>query len=165
MVDAHGNVPIDLMESGFSMMAPVQRITKWLEVFRRIDDPEFVTTFLAMERWASDNVPVPRRALPAVHQGLLPGEQFLRGPHGRRRPHRRPRPDLLPAPDAPRRLRRHRPAPDEHGPIEQGRLDRQDDDAFPVGHIGLSTSSKGPKQIWPKVAAWLAAHSEPLTNS
>ena len=34
---------------------------------------------------------------------------------------------------------------------------------FPVGHIGLSTSSKGPKQIWPKVAAWLAEHSEPAT--
>ena len=31
---------------------------------------------------------------------------------------------------------------------------------FPVGHIGLSTSSKGPKQIWPKIAGWLAARSE-----
>ena len=47
------------MEAGFSMMAPVQRLTKWLEVFRRIDDPEFVTTFLAMECWAADNVPFP----------------------------------------------------------------------------------------------------------
>ncbi len=30
---------------------------------------------------------------------------------------------------------------------------------FPVGHIGLSTSSKGPKLIWPKVAQWIGQRS------
>jgi polyhydroxyalkanoate synthase len=33
---------------------------------------------------------------------------------------------------------------------------------FPVGHIGLSTSSRGVKQIWPHIAGWLGARSEAL---
>jgi polyhydroxyalkanoate synthase len=33
---------------------------------------------------------------------------------------------------------------------------------FPVGHIGLSASSKGPTQVWPRIAAWLAEGAEPL---
>ena len=39
--------------------APVQRFTRWLEVCRRIDDPDYVATFLAMERWGADAVPFP----------------------------------------------------------------------------------------------------------
>ena len=33
---------------------------------------------------------------------------------------------------------------------------------FPVGHIGLSAFSKGPTQVWPKIAAWLAAQAAPM---
>jgi polyhydroxyalkanoate synthase len=31
---------------------------------------------------------------------------------------------------------------------------------FDAGHIGLSTSSKGRKQFWPRIAGWIARHSE-----
>jgi polyhydroxyalkanoate synthase len=146
MVDAHGNVPIDLMETGFSMMAPVQRITKWLDVFRRIDDPEFVTTFLAMEKWASDNVPFPGELYRQYIKRLLPGEQFLRGPHGRRRPHRRPRPDHLPAPDGPLRHRRHRPAAVEHGPGEQGGSTDKTTMSFPSATSACRPRARAPSR-------------------
>ena len=46
-----------------------------VHVVRRVDDPEFVTTFLAMEAWAADNVPFPgelyRQYIKDCYQGNL----------------------------------------------------------------------------------------------
>lgn len=162
MVDAYGNVPIDLMESGFSMMAPIQRVSKWFEVFRRLDDKEFVTSFLAMEHWAADNVPFPgevyRQYIRDCYQenNLFEGRMIV----GRRRVDlgeiRCPLLALVADKDT------IAPPASTEGLL--GVISSTDKTLlrFPVGHIGLSTSSKGPKVIWPKVAEWLAAHSEPL---
>jgi polyhydroxyalkanoate synthase len=162
MVDAYGNVPIDLMEAGFSMMAPIQRMTKWLEVFRRIDDPEFVTTFLAMERWASDNVPFPGEVYRQYIRDCYQDNNFYAGRMvigGRTVDLSRiacPLLTLIAENDT--------IAPPPSSTALDGVVGSTDKTTmrFPVGHIGLSTSSKGPKQIWPKVADWLARHSEPL---
>ncbi|MCC6556778.1 MAG: alpha/beta fold hydrolase [Polyangiaceae bacterium] len=161
MVDAHGNVPIDLMEAGFSMMAPIQRMTKWLEVFRRIDDPDFVTTFLAMEHWASDNVPFPgevyRQYIKDCYQenNFCNGRMVVGGERVDLGKIRCPLLNLIAENDT--------IAPPRSSELLNGLVGSTDKEImrFPVGHIGLSTSSKGPKQIWPKVAAWIAQRSEP----
>ena len=165
MVDAHGNVPIDLMEAGFSMMAPVQRLTKWLEVFRRIDDPEFVTTFLAMETWAADNVPFPgevyRQYIKDCYQenNFYEGRMVVGGRKVDLAQIRCPLLTLIAENDT--------IAPPASSTALDAKVGSTDKTTlrFPVGHIGLSTSSKGPKQIWPKVAGWIAAHSEPLEST
>jgi polyhydroxyalkanoate synthase len=158
MVDAHGNVPIDLMEAGFSMMAPVQRITKWLDVFRRIDDAEFVTTFLAMEKWASDNVPFPGEVYRQYIRDCYQDNNFYEGRMvvGGRTVDlgRIACPLLLVLSDSDVIA----PPPTSTALLNKVTSTDRTTMSFPVGHIGLSTSSKGPKQIWPKVAAWLAAH-------
>ncbi len=164
MVDAHGNVPIDLMEAGFSMMAPIQRLTKWLEVFRRIDDPDFVTTFLAMERWASDNVPFPgelyRQYIKDCYQdnNFCNGRMVVGGRNVDLAQITCPLLTLIADNDS--------IAPPPSSTILESKVGSTDKTTmrFPVGHIGLSTSSKGPKQIWPRVAAWLAEHSAPVTS-
>jgi len=164
MVDAHGNVPIDLMETGFSMMAPVQRITKWLDVFRRIDDPEFVTTFLAMEKWASDNVPFPGELYRQYIRDCYQENNFYEGRMvvGNRTVDlgQIACPLLMVLSDTDVIA----PPPTSTALLNKVSSTDTTTMSFPVGHIGLSTSSKGPKQVWPKVAAWLAAHSEPLAN-
>ena len=162
MIDAHGNVPIDLMEAGFSMMAPIQRLTKWLEVFRRIDDPEFVTTFLAMETWAADNVPFPGEVYRQYIKDCYQENNFYEGRMvvGGRRVDlgdiRCPLLTLIADNDT--------IAPPPSSTALGGKVGSSDKTTlrFPVGHIGLSTSSKGPRQIWPRIAAWIADHSEPL---
>lgn len=164
MVDAHGNVPIDLMESGFSMMAPVQRVSKWFEVFRRLGDKDFVTTFLAMEHWASDNVPFPGEVYRQYIRDCYQTNNFVRGKMvvGGRRVDlgdiRCPVLTLIADNDT--------IAPPPSSEALAGVVGSQDKTTmrFPVGHIGLSTSSKGPKQIWPKIAAWIAERSEPLES-
>lgn len=161
MVDAYGNVPTDLMEAGFSMMAPIQRVTKWLEVFRRIDDPEFVTTFLAMEQWAADNVPFPgevyRQYIRDCYQenNFYEGRMVVGGRTVDLSHIRCPLLTILAENDT--------IAPPASSTALEAKVGSTDKSTyrFPVGHIGLSTSSKGPKQIWPKVASWIAAHSDP----
>jgi polyhydroxyalkanoate synthase len=164
MVDAYGSAPIDLMESGFSMMAPIQRITKWLDVFRKIDDADFVTTFLAMERWAADNVPFPgevyRQYIKDCYQenNFCSGRMVVGGRRVQLSQIRCPLLNLIADKDT--------IAPPPSSTILNDLVGSSDKTLmrFPVGHIGLSTSSKGPKEIWPKVAAWIAARSEPLTG-
>ena len=160
MVDAHGNVPIDLMESGFSMMAPVQRLTKWLEVFRRVDDPEFVTTFLAMEAWAADNVPFPGELYRQYIKDCYQENNFF---HGRMVVGGRTV-DLANITCSLLTLIADKDtiAPPPSSLALAARVGSQDQTTmrFDVGHIGLSTSSKGPRLIWPKIAAWLAERSK-----
>lgn len=162
MVDAYGNVPIDLMEAGFSMMAPIQRVSKWFEVFRRLRDRDFVTTFLAMEHWAADNVPFPGEVYRQYIKDCYQENNFYKGAMvvGGRRVDlgelRCPLLTLIAENDT--------IAPPPSSEALLGVVGSTDKTLmrFPVGHIGLSTSSKGPKQIWPKIAGWIAAHSDPL---
>jgi len=162
MVDAYGSAPIDLMETGFSMMAPVQRLTKWLNVFRRIDDKKFVTTFLGMEKWASDNVPFPGGVYRQYIKDCYQENNFCNGRMvvGGRTV------DLgeIACPLLNLIAERDTIAPPKSSEVLNELVGSEDKTLlrFPVGHIGLSTSSKGPKMIWPQVAEWIAERSEPL---
>jgi polyhydroxyalkanoate synthase len=165
MVDAYGSAPIDLMEAGFSMMAPVQRLTKWLNVFRQIDDKKFVTLFLAMEKWASDNVPFPGGVYRQYIKDCYQENNFCNGRMvvGGRRV------DLgnITCPLLNLIADKDTIAPPASSVILNELVGSEDKTLmnFPVGHIGLSTSSKGPKMIWPKVAEWMAERSEPMAEA
>ena len=165
LVDAYGNVPTDVLESGFFAAAPVQRFTRWLDVCRRIDDPDFVTTFLAMERWGADAVPFPGEIYRQYIKDCYQHNLFCQGRMevgGERVDLSRitcPVLNLIAEHDsiAP-------PAMSEPLPHLVGSRDCQTM-RFPVGHIGLSASSKGPVVVWPKIAAWLAQRADPFTES
>lgn len=162
LVDAYGNVPTKVLESGFMMAAPVQRLTRWLEVCRRIDDPDFVTTFLAMERWGADPVPFPGEVYrqyikDCYQQNLFPKGQMKVGEKhidlGRIQcsvlnviaeqdsialpAMSEPLPSLVSSKDCETRR-------------------------YPVGHIGLSASSKGATVVWPSIAAWIGERSKTM---
>jgi polyhydroxyalkanoate synthase subunit PhaC len=164
LVEAYGNVPTELMESGFSAMAPIQRATKWLDVFRRIEDPDFVTTFLAMEHWASDNVPFPGAVYRQYIKDCYQENNFCNGRMkigGERVDLGKIRCALLNI-----IAENDTIAPPRSSEVLSRLVSSTDQETFrfPVGHIGLSTSSKGPKLIWPKIAGWISARSEPFTE-
>ena len=163
LVDAYGNVPTYVLESGFFMASPVQRITKWLDLCRQIDDPAFVTTFLALERWGADAVPFPGEVYrqymrDCYQQNLFCQNQMEVG--GERVDLGRihcPVLNIIAEQDniAP-------PAMSE--PLEGllvGAKDRQTM-RFPVGHIGLSASSKSPVKVWPHIDGWMSQRSRPM---
>lgn len=161
LVDAYGNVPTQVLESGFFAAAPVQRFTRWLEVCRRIDDPDFVTTFLAMERWGADAVPFPGEVYRQYIKDCYQHNLFCQGRMqvggevidlGRIRC---PLLNLIAEHDTIAPPAMSEPLPRLVGSQVATTL------RFPVGHIGLSASSKGPTQVWPRIAAWLAEQAVP----
>jgi polyhydroxyalkanoate synthase len=162
LVDAYGNVPPYVLESGFFMAAPVQRLTKWLDVCRQIDDPGFVTTFLALERWGADAIPFPGQVYrqymkDCYQQNLFCQNRMEVG--GERVDLGRiacPVLNIIAEQDniAP-------PAMSE--PLLDLLVGAKDRETmrFPVGHIGLSASSKAPVKVWPHVSGWMAQRSQP----
>lgn len=162
LVDAYGNVPSRVLESGFLMAAPVQRMTRWLDVCRHIDEPEYVTTFLAMERWGADAVPFPGEVYRQYIKDCYQQNLFCQGRMevgGERVDLSRIRASLLNI------IAEHDTIalPPMSEPLNQlvGSPDTQTV-RFPVGHIGLSASSKSPLKVWPAIADWIAARSRPM---
>jgi polyhydroxyalkanoate synthase len=162
LVDAYGNIPSRVLESGFFAAAPVQRFTRWLDVCRHIDEPEYVTTFLAMERWGADAVPFPGEVYRQYIKDCYQQNLFCQGKMevgGERVDLKRIRGGVLNiiaeqdtiAP----------PPMSEPLPRLVGSSDAQTL-RFPVGHIGLSASSKSPTKVWPAIAQWIAQRSSPL---
>ncbi|KFE67755.1 alpha/beta fold hydrolase [Hyalangium minutum] len=164
LVDAYGNVPSRVLESGFLAAAPVQRVTRWLDVCRHIDEPEYVTTFLAMERWGADAVPFPGEVYRQYIKDCYQQNLFCQGRMevgGERVDLKRIRASLLNI------IAEHDtiafPPMSEPLPGLVGSPDTQTM-RFPVGHIGLSASSKSPTKVWPVVAEWIASRSRPLES-
>jgi polyhydroxyalkanoate synthase len=162
LVDAYGNIPSRVLESGFFAAAPVQRFTRWLDVCRHIDDPEYVTTFLAMERWGADAVPFPGEVYRQYIKDCYQQNLFCQGKMevgGERVDLKRIRGGVL---NVIAEQDTIAPPPmSEPLPSLVGSSDAQTM-RFPVGHIGLSASSKSPTKVWPAITQWIAQRSSPM---
>lgn len=161
VVDAYGNVPSELLESAFRCMDPVGIWQKWDTFFQRVDREDFVTTFLAMERWASDNIAFPGEVYRQYIKDCYQTNNFM---HGKMEIGGR-RVDLgnITAPVLNIIAGRDTIVPPESTTPLAGLVGSEDTTSleFACGHIGLSTSSKGPRVYWPQVASWIGARSTP----
>ncbi|PSQ58396.1 MAG: class III poly(R)-hydroxyalkanoic acid synthase subunit PhaC [Halobacteriales archaeon SW_9_67_25] len=160
VVDVSGNVPADLLAGMFEMMDPVRNtVSKYVTLYERLDDADFVANFARMERWLDEGVGVAGTTyvefMETVYQDdrLRRNELELDG-----------RPvdvgnidmpvlqivgeydDLVP-PEASVPFN-HVVGSDETEIIE-----------FPTGHIGISVSSSAHEAYWPRVAEWFAQYS------
>jgi polyhydroxyalkanoate synthase len=163
LVDAYGNVPTYVLESGFFMASPVQRITKWLDLCRQIDDPGFVTTFLALERWGADAVPFPGEVYRQYMRDCYQQNLFCQN----RMEVGGERVDLgrIHCPVLNIIAEQDNIAPPPMSEPLQGLLVGSKDSQtmrFPVGHIGLSASSRSPVKVWPHIDGWMSQRSRPM---
>ena len=160
LVDAYGNVPTWLMESGFRMLNPVSNVSKWRDLWKNRDRDGFVDVWRALEHWSSDNVPFPgevyRQYVRDCYQNNVfhKSEMVIDGERVDLRSIEKPllcitakNDHIVPGTSATCLM-------DIVGSEDKTLFD------FPTGHIGLSTSSKSPKKYWPEIHSWLAAHGE-----
>ncbi|MDY7229173.1 alpha/beta fold hydrolase [Hyalangium rubrum] len=164
LVDAYGNIPSRVLESGFFAAAPVQRLTRWLDVCRQIDDPEYVTTFLAMERWGADAVPFPGEVYRQYIKDCYQQNLFCQGKMevgGERVDLGRIRCSVLNI-----IAEQDTIAPPPMSEPLTRLVGGQDHQTlrFPVGHIGLSASSKSPTKVWPAITEWISARSRHMES-
>jgi polyhydroxyalkanoate synthase len=80
LIEAHGNLPGDLMGSVFSMMTPMRTLTKYnLDLLEVMDDKKKLLNFLRMEKWIADRPHHPGEAAKQWLKDLYQGNKLVKG--------------------------------------------------------------------------------------
>lgn len=156
IVEAHGNMPGDLLNIAFLLLNPARLvIDKYIGFIEKIDDKEFVENFVRMEKWIFDSPDVPgetfREFMKDFYQKnlLINNKKELGGRLVDLKKINMPvlniygRYDHLVPPEACEQFTKKIGSKD----VEDICLD--------TGHIGIYVSSKCQKELVPKIAQWL----------
>ena len=79
IVEAFGNVPWQLMQASFQLLKPTLNAQKAVALLDRAWDDEFLETFLATERWGTDNVSFPGACYAQYIDALYRQNRLVRG--------------------------------------------------------------------------------------
>jgi polyhydroxyalkanoate synthase len=80
LIEANGNLPGELMSFVFSMMTPVNSLTKYnLGLFDVMDDEKKLLNFLRMEKWLADRPDHPGEAAKQWLKDLYQDNQLVKG--------------------------------------------------------------------------------------
>jgi polyhydroxyalkanoate synthase len=58
LIDVYGNMPAWLLGASFKLLSPTSDLANAWTLWERLDDPERLDDFRALNRWVEDNVPV-----------------------------------------------------------------------------------------------------------
>jgi polyhydroxyalkanoate synthase len=160
LIDAFGNCPGSFLKICFQLMKPVQNcVEKYLTLCDKIQDDAFLENFFAMERWASDSIPVAGETFREFVKQLYQRNLLVQG--------------QLTLNDLPVQLDRitcpvlmlmaefdHLVPPSATRPLRDHVRSREVQEmTIGTGHIGLAVGSKAHRQLWPDAATWIAQHS------
>jgi polyhydroxyalkanoate synthase subunit PhaC len=156
MIDAHGNIPGDVMNIGFLLMNPARlMIDKYVGFLENMDNKPFVENFMRMEKWIFDSPDIPgetfRQFVKDCYQKnlLIQSKMELGGRRVDLRNITMPllnfygKYDHLVPPEACELLTRNVGSKDT------------EDVCLDTGHIGIYVSSKCQREFAPKIARWL----------
>jgi polyhydroxyalkanoate synthase len=165
MIDETGNVPADVLYSGFYMQAPTVEIAQKATLLENLWNDQFVEGFQAMAQWSRDHVPFPGAAFrDMVHElirknALMSGSMLL---GDRRVALADARGDVLVAVaerDNVVPLAASTPAMDLVGDPA-----RREEMRLPGGHVTFGTGRSAVKVTQPKLAQWIIEHSDELAE-
>ena len=85
MIDDTGLVPAGAMDEGFQSLKPTDRVVQQVNLWQNLWNDQWVEGFLAMNRWARDQVPFPGAAFRQTVDVLIRQNALLEGviPFGR----------------------------------------------------------------------------------
>lgn len=155
LVAGLGNMPPALMQSGFKAMNPVDALMKGVHLWLDADDEARVRHAVALESWLEDNVAFAggayREYIRSLYQenALARGAMRLGGDPVDLRQITAPLLNVL-------ALRDHICAPPSTRALMDlvGSPDKQLLE-FETGHIGLTTSPRAHRELWPRILGWL----------
>jgi polyhydroxyalkanoate synthase len=158
-VDVLGNMPAELLALEFSLMDPIEHyLTKYVHLYENIEDDAFVANFARMERWIWDGVDVAGEAFREFvtdvykQNELINNEFHLDGQHVDL--------DRVDVPVLQIVGEHDHIVPPASSLALNDAIGSDDVEVieFPVGHIGISVSSKSQADLWPQVADWFATY-------
>lgn len=161
LVDTFGNAPPQWLQSNFALLKPVTNLVeKYLGFYEKMTDEKFVEEFFAMETWANDNIPVAGETFRQFMKDLYQKNLLVQGKLrlGAKRVDLKkitcPILNLTATGDHLVPCGQSQPFNDLVGSSDRKSIN------FPAGHIGLAVGSKAQRDLWPKVAEWLAERSD-----
>jgi polyhydroxyalkanoate synthase len=161
LLDETGNVPADVLYSGFFMLAPTTPIAQYATLLENLWNDEFVEGYQAMSQWSRDHVPFPGAAFREVVEKLIRDNALMRGEMrvgGRRIAFSNTDANVLVA-----MAERDNVVPVAAAePLTQlaGRPGRREELRLRGGHVTFGTGSVAFKHTLPRLAQWIAAHSD-----
>jgi polyhydroxyalkanoate synthase len=161
LIDESGNVPADVLYSGFFMLAPTTIVAQRAALLENLWNDEFVRGFQAMAQWTRDQVPFPGAAFREVVDLFVRRNALMDGSlpvGGREIDFARTAATVLNAMAendtvVPR-------AAAEPVCALVGRPDRRHELLLPGGHVTFGTGRSAFRHTLPSLAGWIAAHSD-----
>jgi polyhydroxyalkanoate synthase subunit PhaC len=161
-IDTHGNCPAWFLQGCFLAMKPVQNVLeKGLALFEMLGEGHALSSYVAMERWINDNIPIAGQTFREFVTKLYQRDELVQG-----RLHLGPRRidlgriacpvllltarnDHLVAPASTEGIRPHLASKD----ISSITIE--------AGHVGLVVGGKAQGVLWPAATRWLSERSTP----
>jgi polyhydroxyalkanoate synthase subunit PhaC len=161
LVDETGNVPADVLYSGFFMLAPTTIVAQRATLLENLWNDEFVRGFQAMAQWTRDQVPFPGAAFREVVELFVRRNALMDGAlrvGGRDVDFATTAATVLNA-MAEKDTVVPRAAAEPAGALV-GWPDRRHQLLLPGGHVTFGTGRSAFKHSLPSLAGWIAAHSD-----
>ena len=161
IVDAFGNVPGELVDTGNRMVKPVTNyVGSYVTMWDRIMQGKSMDTWLAMSKWVNDGVPFPGEAFRQwirdfyQQNKLVKGEIKLRG--------RRVDLSNITCPVLNIAGKKDHICTLPQAEAIMSLIESQDKEFFALdaGHVGLLTGADARKTLWPKMRSWLELRSK-----
>jgi polyhydroxyalkanoate synthase subunit PhaC len=161
IVDESGNVPADVLYSGFFMMAPTTVVAQNATLLEHLWNDEFVAGYQAVAQWTRDQVPFPGAAMRQLVEDFIRGNRLMDGTlrlGGRRIDLRRTNANVLNAMAEKDRVVPRAAA--EPAIRLVGRPERREEMILAGGHATFGTGRAAFKHTLPRLSEWIAAHSD-----
>jgi polyhydroxyalkanoate synthase len=162
LTDALGNVPGEFLDVGFRVMDPVANaVTKYVRLYDRLENEDFVENFTRMERWLADGVDVAGEVyaefVEEIYQAnrLYENELVVDERHVDVTAIDVPLLQIVGEYDNLVPPAASKPFNEVVGSDDVTTIE------YPSGHVGLAMSTGSHRAVWPEVAEWFMEHSAP----
>ena len=161
IIDETGNVPADVLYTGFFMMAPTTVVAQNATLLENLWNDEFVRGYQAVSQWTRDQVPFPGAAFRQVVEDLIRRNRLMGGTiriGGREIDVSTSAANVLNAMAEKDRIV-PRAAAEPVGELV-GRPEHRDVMILTGGHATFGTGRSAFKHTLPRLADWIASHSD-----
>jgi polyhydroxyalkanoate synthase len=159
LVDTMGNVPSELIFTGFEMLRPASRIAGQLQLWEQMWNEEHVKSYRMFEKWSTDTLPIAgeyfRQTVKELiwENNLFKGDLKIGGRSANLANITAPMLSVVAEHD------HIVPYAAAHPLVEQVSSTEKEEVVLKGGHISLVAGANAQKRLWPRLDAWLGARS------
>jgi polyhydroxyalkanoate synthase len=162
LVDTYGNIPAELIMNSFRLLKPASEFSpvRYLGLWQNVENDKFIEQYRAFDRWTREHIPFAGEAFRQTARDFNQGNKLVK--------------DEMTLDGQPISLRDITQSflaiaaeGDHIVPLDATRMQADlvgsADKQFltlPGGHVGLAAGRGARKNLWPKVASWLAERSQ-----